>query len=174
MNAPDYRRLALDSLQAEPHAELQLRVNGDSMAPTLFSGEWVLVSPLQPDANELRLGDLLVVRRAGELVTHRLVGRAGGDWLLLGDNRRSVDPPAAPAETLGRVRAVSRRGAWRPLAVGRRQVWLAQLGLRRAGWFARRRYGWAAGVLRRLPPGARAALARLADLPFRGLVYLLR
>ncbi len=105
----DYRQQALDLARGalSPGETLRLVVVSDSMAPLLQPGDGVLVGPVMED--KLRRGDLVVVRRAGEPVTHRVVGRAGGRWRTKGDNLRLLDPPFAPVDLLGRVAALERR-----------------------------------------------------------------
>ena len=76
------------------------------MAPLLLPGDGVHV--VRANEADLRRGDLIVVQRAGELITHRVVGRVRGRWHTKGDNLRTLDPPFAGAELLGQVVAIDR------------------------------------------------------------------
>ncbi len=107
----EYRQQALDLAQGAlpPGGTLRLTVISDSMAPLLLPGDAVLV--VQADEADLRRGDLIVVRRGGEPVTHRVVGRARGRWLTKGDNLRTLDPPFEGSELIGRVAAIERQSA---------------------------------------------------------------
>jgi phage repressor protein C with HTH and peptisase S24 domain len=82
-----------------------LRVRGPSMAPTLRSGDIVLVT--KPEA--VKKGDLVLVRwaqRPGQLSVKRAVHQVGGLWYVLGDNQfGSTDSRTlGPAEVLKVVR----------------------------------------------------------------------
>ena len=87
---------------------LLLRVVGDSMYPVLQSDDSIWVAPVGPEG--LRRGDLIVLRQAGGLVTHRVVHREPGGWRTKGDNRLGLDPPFSEGEILGCVVAVERDG----------------------------------------------------------------
>jgi hypothetical protein len=135
----EYRQQALDLAQGAlpPGGTLRLTVVSDSMTPLLLPGDGVLVA--QAAEAELRLGDLIVVRRAGELVTHRVVGRACGRWLTKGDNLRTLDPPVVSSDLIGRVVAIERQSARTDLETGR---WRRVNGL--LGWLS----WWEARVYR--------------------------
>jgi len=70
---------------------VRLNVAGNSMAPLCNLGDAVWAEPAVPAS--LRRGDVIVVRRAGGLVTHRLVALGDGEWYTKGDNARHLDPP---------------------------------------------------------------------------------
>lgn len=105
-HSPTVLDLAHDSLHSV--GRLRLRVTGHSMAPFLHDGDTVWVEPL--DAACLRQGDLVLVRLADDLLTHRLVAVDGAGWHTKGDNVSAADPPVAAAAILGRVVAAERRG----------------------------------------------------------------
>ncbi|MBI4261583.1 MAG: S26 family signal peptidase [Actinobacteria bacterium] len=105
-------------------------VEGDSMAPALLAGEWVLAVRTRPDL--IRPGQVVVARppsRPGLEVVKRVAAGPGelapngavlgpGEWFLLGDQKeRSTDsrhfgPVPAPA-IAGRVVAVRGPSGWR-------------------------------------------------------------
>ena len=88
----------------------RLTVTGQSMRPTLRSGDRVTVAPCAP--GDARLGDLLLYRRPdGGLALHRLVRRGEG-WLQTGgDALWRLDARFAPGALIGR--AVDRERAGR-------------------------------------------------------------
>jgi hypothetical protein len=86
---------------------------GWSMAPALGDHDRLRVAPL----DGVRPGDLVVARRAGVLVAHRLVRLDGPDGSMAvtqGDACAAPDPPVPTEALLGRVVAVRRR-PWRRL-----------------------------------------------------------
>lgn len=85
---------------------------GHSMHPVIRHGDALLVTPLEHTAHP---GDILLYRDAGgHPVAHRLIGFAAEDGapalILKGDSAAAPDLPIRPAQVLGRVMAVERRG----------------------------------------------------------------
>ncbi len=94
-----------------------VRVLGDSMRPTLGSGDLLAV---EFAGERPRRGDLVVYRQADYLTVHRHLGRArfpdGRPCLRTrGDGSIALDPPVAPESVVGRAVAVRRDGRWRRL-----------------------------------------------------------
>ena len=87
---------------------VQLAIDGQSMAPFLRSGDGVFVAAVAPE--EIRRGDLIVVEREADWVTHRVVAIREGDWITKGDHLPHLDPPVPAEAILGRVVAVERNG----------------------------------------------------------------
>lgn len=104
----DYRQIASKITKAEGHVgdQIRLRVISDSMAPLLKVGDTVIVAPNSPAA--LRRGDVIVIWRNEEFITHRLVTRRDDLWYTKGDRFRHFDPPVKTAAILGKVIAVQR------------------------------------------------------------------
>ncbi len=84
--------------------QFRMRMMGVSMLPIFREGDELIVEP-QPES--IRVGDVVVYRRAGRSVVHRVVGmrRSGGEKLLMrkGDRVRSFDPALPLHMILGRV-----------------------------------------------------------------------
>ncbi|MFQ5610872.1 MAG: S24/S26 family peptidase [Anaerolineae bacterium] len=99
-------------------------VSGGSMLPLIQEGDKVLVAHGRAGA---RRGDVVVFRRQGKLIAHRLLrivdSASGPIFITKGDNAPGLDPPAGAGQVLGRVLAVERNGrairldrpAWRVL-----------------------------------------------------------
>jgi hypothetical protein len=98
--------------------EAWLTHRGWSMAPTLGDGDWLRVAPL----DGARPGDLVVARRAGILVAHRLIRLDGQMAVTQGDACAAPDSPLRTEALLGRVVAVRRRWWQRLLAKVRARV----------------------------------------------------
>jgi hypothetical protein len=75
------------------------------MAPALGDGDWLTVAPL---CEPPRAGDIVVMRWAERLVTHRVVAVGDGTAVTRGDACTALDPPVATDALLGRVVAVER------------------------------------------------------------------
>ena len=91
-----------------------VRVQGDSMVPTLHAGQLLAVE-FHPD--RLRSGDLLLYRKESYLVVHRLLDRVRCTdgvrrMRTRGDGRNGLDPLLDRANVVGRVLALQDHGAW--------------------------------------------------------------
>jgi signal peptidase I len=77
---------------------------GTSMSPYIKEGDMLLV---QHALHPIRLGDVIVFKRAGGLIAHRVVFiRKHGNhsvYRTKGDNTRSLDAPVLQSSVLGRV-----------------------------------------------------------------------
>ena len=77
---------------------------GTSMSPYIREGDVLLV---QHALHTIRLGDVIVFRRAGGLIAHRvvLIKKHGNSsvYRTKGDNARSLDAPIPQSSVLGRV-----------------------------------------------------------------------
>jgi hypothetical protein len=105
--ADRYRQIAYAVIRDEAQGEvLRLRVISDSMWPLLRIDDTICVRPIEPD--RLRRGQIAVVQRDGELITHRLVALEGAGWRTLGDNAVYADGIVQAGDILGRVVAVER------------------------------------------------------------------
>ena len=104
----DYRQIAGQIAKEESRVgdQIRLRVISDSMAPLLKVGDTVIVVPNSPAA--LRRGDVIVVWRNEEFITHRLVARRHDHCYTKGDRFRYLDPPVDNEAVLGKVIAVQR------------------------------------------------------------------
>lgn len=152
---------------------LRLQVNGVSMAPTLLPGDVIWVEPVA--AAELAPGDLVLARRAGDMVTHRLISSGESGWVLKGDACGFPDPPL-PAESLvGRAVQLERKG---------QRVRLDSAEVRTAGqriaWMGRMEtgiYRWCLRMAERVfgadTPGWVKQVGRLASRPFRWVIRIM-
>jgi hypothetical protein len=151
--------LATHSLQQGER--LRLRVNGESMAPLMHPGDTVLIVYSQQE--DLHCGDLVLIRRESDLVTHRLIGRGAHGWILKGDGSPWADPPVQDAFVLGK--AVGMETGGRHISFETRS-WRGRSRLAgRLGWTEQRLMGWL-GLHPAALHGWRRALVRLVRLPF--------
>ncbi|MFP2956575.1 S24/S26 family peptidase [Myxococcus sp. 1LA] len=95
------------SALAVPPDPCWIPVRGDSMWPSLRSGDHAEVAPLE---GMPRPGDVLVARFDHALVLHRLRRWEPGAVALRGDNAAQEDPPLPASRVLGRVRRIRRGG----------------------------------------------------------------
>lgn len=84
---------------------------GDSMSPTILSGERVLIAPADP--RRLRIGDIVKFRVDGRLTLHRLVGRrrrpdGALEFAFRGDNAEETEVPVSGSSIIGVAVAVER------------------------------------------------------------------
>ncbi len=93
---------------ANPIEPLRLTVISDSMWPLLRTGDTIRVQPIDPAT--IRVGEVVVVRRNADLITHRLIARDGEQWVTCGDNAIFADAPVLQTACLGRVIAIEGGG----------------------------------------------------------------
>ncbi len=91
---------------------VRFRADGDSMKPTILSGDTIVVAAV--DGAAVERGDIVVYRCGRRLLVHRVVGRIragdGSRLHLRGDGKCGVDAPVHRADVVARVVAVERGG----------------------------------------------------------------
>jgi len=103
MNLNHYRDAVLE-LWAEKCARTESAITGNSMAPLIRHGDMVVI---EHGDVPLRIGDVVVVKRQGTIVAHRLVhsemeeGRER--FLTRGDACGGIDPPVGRDQIIGKV-----------------------------------------------------------------------
>jgi signal peptidase I len=105
---PSYHQTISELLLAELDRGkvVTLLVTSTSMAPILQAGDQIGVQkcPVQ----NLRRGDMILIRRETDYVTHRLIDTHGQNWIAKGDNSHTADLPFSEADILGRVTAITK------------------------------------------------------------------
>jgi signal peptidase I len=137
-----------------PGDTFRLQVTSRSMHPVLQPGDTLLAQVVLP--HDLRCGDLLVVPRATDFVTHRLVKKDKDTWILKGDCSPQPDPAVRPDQVIGRVIEIERNGHNKQL-----QRPVQSTGQRLLGWI-----GWLEILA--------VQYGRAGLLPLRGLSRLVR
>jgi signal peptidase I len=140
--------------------QIRLRLQGDSMWPTIPAGS--LVEVVRTSADDLKVGDIVVWQRRGVLIAHRIVEKAqrGSDTFLVtkGDNSAASDRLLSQNAILGRVVAIYGPDQQRLRRNGRPSRVEAVF------WMARWRVRSLLGALGRLlPDGLQKPLVRFRD-----------
>ncbi len=106
---------------------LRVTIATASMTPTLAPGDHILVRGARAD--ELRVGDIALLRAGEMYVAHRLLARRGAQWIAKGDHVARADPSWAPAQVCGVVvaRQTGARTAPRSCRMAMLNRWLARL-----------------------------------------------
>lgn len=102
-------KVAVD-LWGQSAGQHYLPVTGTSMLPFIQAGDYVLVSHGE---RRIGCGDIVVFRKEGELIAHRVIGidpsaQTGPAVYTRGDNSSLPDPLLNPGDILGRVVALKR------------------------------------------------------------------
>jgi signal peptidase I len=101
---------------------VRLEVRGDSMRPTLRTGDRVTLAPREPRL--LRAGCLVAVRTPEGMRVHRFVGLDEKGWVrTAGDAVDHRDAPVPEQSLLGEVIEVERDGCRQRPVVGRAALW---------------------------------------------------
>ena len=101
--------------------QLKLRLTGTSMLPALRPGDVVEFHSFQP--SEAATGEIVLFRRDGALVAHRVVGCTADSLITQGDSLGALDEAVAHADVLGRGVGLTRRNRPVPWSVARRPSW---------------------------------------------------
>ena len=108
MSALANHQTIAELIQSDLKAGEQIRfvVTSNSMQPVMRTGEFAIAEAVATDA--LQIGDILVVRRKDDFLTHRAIGRSKNSWLTKGDNNSLPDPPTTTRQIIGRVSAIEK------------------------------------------------------------------
>lgn len=102
----------LDRIRERGH--LVLRVVGGSMGPWFVPGDLLIVQRVEP--RSVRRGNVVVFRRNGLLIAHRVISVRGAGptgepcWKTKGDSAEQPDPPVFERELVGYVTSIERDG----------------------------------------------------------------
>lgn len=119
--------LAAEALRT--FGSLRLRATGTSMLPAIWPSD--VLSIKGHAATEALPGDIVLFRRDGKLIAHRVVERAIRErqvqWVTRGDSVEGNDDPVSSNEFLGKITAIE-RGPWRrdprPSLLNRAVAWV--------------------------------------------------
>lgn len=87
--------------------EVRLKVTGASMIPVLWPGDVITV---RHETAELQPGQIVLYRREGKLVAHRIVRNENGLVVTRGEALPQDDRPVQGVDIVGRVVGVVRNG----------------------------------------------------------------
>lgn len=91
---------------------LRFRATGWSMLPSVWPGDTLVIERVTAD--QVRVGDVMLVGRDGRLCAHRVVSVAEScgspRWITQGDANSTPDQPVCGGEMLGRVSYLIRGG----------------------------------------------------------------
>jgi len=109
----------------------RFRAKGFSMHPFIKDGDVVTLSPLS--ARPPRVGNTVafLYPESGKLAIHRVVGKAGNSFLIMGDGNPGPDGMIPAKNILGCVRKVERDGKRVYLGLGPERFLIAWLSRRR-------------------------------------------
>jgi hypothetical protein len=97
----DSIRCDLIASAVREYGEVQLRVTGESMKPTLNPGALVVIR--KADFGSITLGVLAAFQRDGRLFIHRVVFVRNGRIITCGDAHMTPDPAIQEHEFIGLV-----------------------------------------------------------------------
>jgi hypothetical protein len=95
----------------EEGRSMRFRPLGRSMTPCLRPGDIVSICP----GKTCHTGDIVLWKKRGVLVLHRVVGRKNGHIITKGDSLRGLDALVLREQILGRAVSRERRGRLRRL-----------------------------------------------------------
>ena len=99
-------QLVSEHLAKEGEAILQ--VTSESMSPLIRINDLVRIRNVS--AQDLRCGDIVVIQKGDEYITHRYLEKQGKMWLTRGDNLVLPDPPIHENQYIGKVVEIQREG----------------------------------------------------------------
>jgi signal peptidase I len=93
------RDMVLDSLESKGYA--RLRVISDSMSPFIKIGDFVVVEKFS--SQDYERGDIVVIDRKGEFITHRFIKSREDKFYTKGDRFHRLDEPVPADDLVGKV-----------------------------------------------------------------------
>lgn len=88
--------------------EVRLKVTGASMLPSVWPGDVVTVE--RRAISQLQPGQIVLCRREGGLIAHRVLSTIGDRFITQGDSLPHSDPPVTASEIVGQVVSILRDG----------------------------------------------------------------
>ena len=108
MNASTHHQTIVELIGSNLAVGDQIRflVTSASMHPLIRIGDTVVAEMVA--GNTIRYGDIIIIKRAGDFLTHRAISPLKDGWLTKGDNTAFTDQPAKFEDIIGRVKSVQK------------------------------------------------------------------
>jgi signal peptidase I len=102
-------RLLVDMIQEGLHANgwARFRVISNSMQPLIRKDDWIQAAGLSFDG-DLHFGDIVLFRRNGDIIIHRVIRRGAGKVITKGDRCLCADAPVLREDVLAKVTRLER------------------------------------------------------------------
>jgi signal peptidase I len=88
----------------QPGKKITFLVTSNSMKPLIEGGDSVIVQVIQCD--EVKPGDVIVIQRSDEFMTHRAIKLHENGWITKGDSNLTIDPVVPFHDIIGQVKVV--------------------------------------------------------------------
>jgi signal peptidase I len=108
MSALNHHQTVAELIRFDLKAGERIRfaVTSNSMQPILNAGEFAIAEAISSE--HIQCGDILVVQRKADFLTHRAISRTKRGWQTKGDNNSLPDPPTTTQNIIGHVIAVEK------------------------------------------------------------------
>ena len=83
---------------------IQFNVTSNSMRPILQIGDVIIAEVV--NTGVIKPGDIIVIRRADDFLTHRVISITKDGWFTKGDNNSIMDPMITTESLIGLVKEV--------------------------------------------------------------------
>jgi signal peptidase I len=109
--------------------QIQFNVTSNSMQPIMQIGDIIIAEVVK--ACVIQPGDIIIIRRMDDFLTHRVISITKDGWFTKGDNNSMMDPIAKAESLIGLVKEVyknDQRIVLESTRLGRVKGLLAKLG----------------------------------------------
>jgi signal peptidase I len=103
---PSHHQLISNLIDTELNAgdQIQFNVTSNSMQPIMQIGDSIVAEVV--NASVIKPGDIIVIRRMEDFLTHRVILSTKEGWLTKGDNNAMMDPIVKTDRLIGLVKEV--------------------------------------------------------------------
>ena len=84
--------------------KIQFNVTSNSMQPIVQIGDLIIAEVVK--AGIIQAGDIIVIRRMDDFLTHRVISITKDGWLTKGDNNVKMDPIVKTENLIGLVKEI--------------------------------------------------------------------
>ena len=110
IQVPNNQFFALAKQLLHEGKKIEIPVKGSSMHPFLFNGEMVVVAPVSVECSLRKYDIILAETSTGQVMMHRIREISPAGILMKGDGNLSQTELVRPADVMGRVVSVHRKG----------------------------------------------------------------
>ena len=99
-----HHQLISSLLETDLHIgdQIQFNVTSNSMQPIMQIGDLIIVEVVNTEI--IKPGDVIVIRRMDDFLTHRVISIKKDGWLTKGDNNVTMDPIVKKENLIGLVK----------------------------------------------------------------------